>query len=653
MSEIPCSSKEYFECNIPVLPKYLTIYDKLISPLYKLLFFIAKACICILAVLATVDVILRFTFKLSVPGAPELIEMLMAVLVFTSLAYIQRVKGNIRIDFVLKLLPERTHPVFALFTFLLSTVLFILMAWRLGVLTMHKYASGEHTLELMIPLFLFQAICALGLVALILSVFYEVLCSLDKLLRTKSYFGILIALLVTVAVITLPWWFTGMEMDISRSALGGLGMVLMFGLMLCGMPIGFAMAGAGLLGLLILNMNFTAAFTTLGLGPFSYAASSVLTVIPMFCLMGEVAFYSSISRDMFNTASTWLGRLPAGLAVASVTGCAGFAAVCGESLATAVTMASVALPEMRAKKYDTALACATLAAGGTLGILIPPSIGFIFYSIITEESVGRLFLAGFVPGLMLAGFFIAVLMYIAIRHPERLPRGDATSMGEKLKSLKGIIAIVIIMIIILGGILAGICTPTEGGAVGAVATIILAICKRSLTFKTFNLSMEAALDVTAKLMIILIGVNLLSFFFAATRLPNALADFFVDADMNRFVILAFIVVFYVIGGCLMNALPLMLLTLPTIYPTILGLGFDPIWFGVVMVILIETGQITPPVGVNIYALSTVAKDVPMEKMFKNVLPFFLCMIFAIVVLTMFPVIATFLPDLAFGPRMNF
>jgi tripartite ATP-independent transporter DctM subunit len=385
----------------------------------------------------------------------------------------------------------------------------------------------------------------------------------------------------------------------------------------------------------------------LGIAPYSTAASFVLVVVPLFILMGELAFNSGISKDLFDTANKWLGRLRGGLAMSAVAGCAGFAAVCGDSLATAITMGTVSLPEMKKKKYSDMLATGCLAAGGTLGILIPPSVGFIFYAIVTEESVGKLFIAGLLPGLLLAVLFFIAIYIFARMNPDAAPRGDKTTLKEKLISLKGVYGMLLLFILILGGILGGIFSPTEGGGIGAVGAFVFALFKKRVTWENLKKALMGTADITCKLITILIGVGILSYFLAATRLPMELAGMVTGLDINRYLIFAAVIILFAILGCLMNVIPMLLLTLPAIFPTIVALGFDPIWFGVVTVIVMEMGQITPPVGVNVFALSSVAPDVPMETIFKGIFPFFICMLVCVVILVIFPQIALFLPGIFF------
>ena len=444
-----------------------------------------------------------------------------------------------------------------------------------------------------------------------------------------------------------PWLLEDTPLAWEYLMTGGILFIGLMILLFLRMPIGYAMAIIGMLGLMIIEENHLNPLHMLGMGVPSSVMSFTLSVVPLFILMGELALQAGISTDLFNAASKWLGHKPGGLAIASVTGCAGFAAICGDSLATAMTMSSVALPEMKRHNYNMGLSCACLAAGGTLGILIPPSVGFIFYAIITEESLGKLFLAGVAPGILLAAMFCLAVYIMARRHPELAPRGPEYPLSEKLRSLTGVIPMLGLVVLVLGGILFGFFSPNEGGAVGAFGTFIYAFISKKLTKEGFIKALQGTVSMTTKLFLILIGVGLLGYFFAASRIPFELADAVLAATTNKWLIFLLVVLLYIALGCMLNVIPMILLTLPALYPTIQALGFDPIWFGVVTVILMEMGQITPPVGINVFAMSSAAPHVPMMAIFHRIVPYFTTMLFMVLLLTIFPAIATWLPEVLF------
>jgi tripartite ATP-independent transporter DctM subunit len=359
--------------------------------------------------------------------------------------------------------------------------------------------------------------------------------------------------------------------------------------------------------------------------------------------MGQFAFLSGVSSEIYKTAYAWLGPFRGGLAMATIMACGGFAAICGSSLATGATMAMVAIPEMDKYKYDPRLSTGCIAAGGTLGILIPPSIGFVLYGLLTEQSIGKLFMAGFIPGIMLAGLFV-IAIYLQCRiNPKMGPRGPATTWGMKIRSLGGTWGMLVLFTIVMGGIYLGIFTPTEAAGVGAFGAFLFALVRRKITLSTFIQSLLETGKTTAMIFMIIIGANILSCFLGLTKLPMELADFIAGLALPKTLILAAIILIYVVLGCVMDCYAIMILTVPILFPVIEALHFDPIWFGVVMVIVLEVGLITPPVGLNVFVIKGAAPNVPLTTIFQGIWPFLIAAVLAIIILTAFPEIATFLP----------
>ena len=423
-----------------------------------------------------------------------------------------------------------------------------------------------------------------------------------------------------------------------------MGVIALFVFIFLGMPIGVAMAAVGIIGIAAI-INVEAALIRLGLSAFTSTASYLIAVIPLFLLMGEFAFVSGLTQEAYYVAHKWLGRLPGGLAMATVGGCASFAAVSGSSAATTSTMGSVALPEMRKYKYDPGFAVGSIAAGGTLGILIPPSMAFILYGIITEQSIGKLFLAGIFPGLLEIVLYFITIYILAKHNPSLGPRGPKTSWREKLTALKGFWAVAILFLLVMGGIYTGIFTPTEAAAVGAFGAFAIALGRRRLTRDNVITSFRNTLRTTGMIFIMIIGATVFSYFLATSGLTIVLADFLAGLPFSPLVILISILFLFLILGCILHAFSLLLIMVPILYPVILSLGIDPIWFGVLTVIMIEMGLITPPIGMNVFIMSGVARDVPMYTIFRGILPFFLADIIHVALLVAFPQIALFLPNI--------
>ncbi|OGP64706.1 MAG: C4-dicarboxylate ABC transporter permease [Deltaproteobacteria bacterium RBG_13_53_10] len=430
---------------------------------------------------------------------------------------------------------------------------------------------------------------------------------------------------------------------------GIVGIAALIVILFSGMPIGIVMGLVGFLGMAYIG-GTGAAFTSMGSSPYTTASSYGLSVVPLFVLMGSFCFFSGLSRDLYNTAYKWLGHFPGGLAMATVGGCAGFAAVSGSSVATTATMGMVALPEMRRYKYDQLLATGCIAAGGSIGILIPPSIILVIYGILTEQSIGKLFLAGFMPGILEAIFYMITIYILCTMNPLLGPRGEKSSFKQRLVSLKDTWGVLTLFIIVIGGIYMGIFTPTEAAGVGAFGALLFALGmsvlgKRQFTWQNFMDSLIDTGKTTAMVFVILIGANILGYFLAITRLPFALSDYVAALAVNRYIVLGIVIIVYLFLGAIMSSMAMIVLTVPILFPVITALGFDPIWFGIIIVRLVEIGQITPPVGINVFIMQGIAKDVPMYDIFRGIVPFLIADIVHVAMLIAFPQIALFLPNL--------
>jgi len=428
------------------------------------------------------------------------------------------------------------------------------------------------------------------------------------------------------------------------TTVGLIGLAILIIVLFSCMPVGFVMALLGVVGFSYV-VTFDAGLRMLAKDFFGVFGSYSLTVVPLFILMGQVTFHAGISSRLFDTAYKFIGHWPGGLAMATVVACAGFAAICGSTNAAAATMATVALPEMKRYKYSDVLATGTVAAGGSLGVLIPPSVIFIIYGIMTEQSIGRLFIAGIVPGILLTVLFgLAILIWVK-KSPGIALRGIKTTLKEKIYSLKGVFDTLILFVLVMGGLFVGFFTPTEAGAVGAGGGILLGFIRRRLTWKTFLQSAIESTRISCMVLVIVAGATMFGHFLAITRIPFALATWVSELAMPHWAIMAFIIFIYLLGGAFIDALALILLTISIFYPVVIDMGYDPIWFGVIIVLVTQMGVITPPVGVNVYVVSGVAKDVPLMAIFKGAVPFLIALLFCTLLLIPFPQIALFLPSL--------
>ena len=429
----------------------------------------------------------------------------------------------------------------------------------------------------------------------------------------------------------------------SPVAVGILGILVLFILLAMRMQIGFAMALVGFLGFIVLN-SFESAIGVLGIDPIRTSASYTLSVIPLFLLMGQFAHHSRMGSEVYQMLYRWIGFLPGGLAMATVGACACFAAISGSSLATAAMFGAIALPEMKKLDYADTLATGCIAAGGTLGILIPPSSVLILYGILTEQSIARLFIAGMVPGICLALIFMLTI-YIATRiNPAIGAPGPKFKAKEKIASLKATWSLLALFVLVIGGLYTGWFTPTEAAGAGAFGAFLVTIIKRRLTWKNLIDSLKDTAHSTAFIFGILIGAMIFQYFITLSQIPDQLAGWIVNVGVGRYVVISAIIGAFVVLGCFMEGLSIMVLAVPIVYPIVVRMGFDPIWFGIIITLTMEMSLITPPVGVNVFVLSGVAKDIPMYTIFRGILPFWVAMIVCIVLLTIFPEIVTFLPN---------
>jgi C4-dicarboxylate transporter DctM subunit len=423
---------------------------------------------------------------------------------------------------------------------------------------------------------------------------------------------------------------------------GIIGFVVLVALMFLRIPVGFVMAIVGFTGFGLL-VSWDASLNLLARDFFSIFSSYNLTVIPLFVLMGQLAFHSGISSRLFNAAHKFFGHLPGGLAIATIGACAGFSAICGSTSATAATMASVALPEMKKYNYDPALATGVVAAGGSLGILIPPSTIFIIYGIMTEQSVGKLFMAGVLPGILLSLLFVATVLIWTRLQPGLCERAPKATFREKISSLAGVIETFILFVLVMGGLFIGLFTPTEAAAIGAAGTLIIALIGRNLSWRGFVQSLQETTRISCMILVIVAGATVFGHFLAVTSIPTEIGDWVSELKLHRYIIMGLIIFIYLAMGCLMDSLAMIMLTIPIFYPVVTALGFDPIWFGVIIVVVTEMGVITPPVGINVYVVAGVARDIPLPVIFRGAMHLLMAQLVTAILLILFPQIALFLP----------
>jgi C4-dicarboxylate transporter DctM subunit len=621
--------------------------NRAIYPLSRVLNGVGLVFLAVMMFLTAADVVLRYVFNRPIIGSYELTEFIMAVVVAFGLAYTQVKKGHINVDVAISKLSPRVQSVINSITYTFFLGFFALISWRLILYADRLRVDGFTTGTLFVPIFPFVLLVAIGSISLCLIVITNLLEYLAQVVegkRWREWCGLLFIIVLIVTLFSIPLWGQEFIFKLSPLHAGIAGTVLLVIILFSGMPVGIVMGFLGFLCIAYIG-GIDPAFTRLGTSPYTTVSSYGMTVVPLFVLMGAFAFHTGMTQELFNTAYKWLGRLPGGLAVATIGASALFSAVSGSSVAATATIGMVALPEMRRYKYDDALSTGSICAGGGLDIMIPPSIILVIYGILTEQSIGKLLLAGVIPGIVLSLLYMAVILFMCIRNPNLGPRGEKTTFIEKILSLKNTWAVLVLFLVVMGGLYLGVFTPTEAAGIGAFGAFVVGLARRKLKWKGFVSSLQETIETTAMCFVILIGANIFGYFLAISRLPNELSAIILNLEVDRNIIMFIILIIYLFLGCIISSLAMIVLTVPIFFPVIVALGFDPIWFGIIIVLVVEMGLITPPVGMNVYIIHGIAKTIPMYTIFRGIVPFLLMEFVLAALLMIWPQIATLLPDM--------
>lgn len=619
--------------------------QKVAAPLSRYACYASAAVSLLMSFAIIVDLVASLGFDRPIVGMIEYETFLLVIMAFLSMAHTLVQKGHVSVDILTGKLPL---PYKRLLDFVFSIwglFVFFMLTWLLICRAFESYQAGEAATVTLIPLYPVLAVAAAGSALMTLALLADLIRALADVMMSFSrpvlWIGPALLCAAGIFALTPLLRHTGIEMGSIAVSVLFIG-VLLF-ILIIGFPVAFAMCFIGFIGIWYLT-DLDLAFEILKMNAYDSVAHYYYCVVPFFILMGFFCLESGVGTRLYNVGAKWFGRLPGGLSIGTIIGCGGFAAICGDSMATAATMGSVSLPEMKRYGYAPSLANGSVAAGGTLGILIPPSIGFIAYAIVTEQSIGKLFMAGVIPGILLTFGFSLMVYLRCLIHPELGPRAPRASMREKWIALRDIWPISILFAVVLGGIYSGTITPTEAGGVGVVGALLIAVFSKAFNAARFLRAIMISTQMTGMIFAILIGVSTLGYFVTLTDLPMQLAVFLKSLTVSRYVLFALILGLYLLLGMLMNIIPMIMLTLPILFPTITMLGFDPVWFGVIMVIMMEMGQITPPIGINVFVIHGIAGDVPMMEIYKGIVPFILVEILVIILLTIFPQIVMFLPD---------
>jgi tripartite ATP-independent transporter DctM subunit len=621
------------------------VLGKIVNPVSKSLMLVSSTISMVMPILMIIDILSRVFFNAPITGLMETEMFMLAVLFFCGLAFTTSENGHVSVDVLLiKFKPNLKRFLGAVFS-LLGLSLFSIISWQYVVRAIEAFHKDEVSLNLSYPLYPFFLLTSFGCAMAAAVLIKKSLENIDDLLKSfgRARLGAFMVFFTTTVILFAPRIMKMLQFTLNPTSAGIVFLLFMLVLMLMGFPVAFAMGLTGFVGTWYLT-DSELALSVLRMSAYEAVSNYFFCVLPFFILMGFLCMKAGISVNLYSAAHDWFGQLPGGLAIGTVVGCGGFAAICGDSMATAATIGSVSLPEMKKYKYRDSLATGAVAAGGTLGILIPPSLGFIIYGLITEESVGKLFMAGVIPGVLLVTLF-SICIYLRCKlDPTLGPRARRVPFSEKFTSLIRIWPVAILFGLVIGGIYLGFFTPTEAGAVGVIGALIIGLISRNFSWKSVLDALFTSMKITAMIFTILIGVEILGYFVALTEVPLKLAGFITTLSVSRYVTYGLILLVYLILGMVMNIVPMIMLTLPILFPTVVSLGFDPIWFGVIMVMMMEMGQITPPVGINVFVISGVAGDVPLSTIFRGIFPFVVVEVILIIILTIFPQIALVLPN---------
>lgn len=597
--------------------------------------------------LTVADVVMRNLFAMVVPGGMELAGLLMVFVALSTLALVEQEKGHIRVDVLLNGLPDFARRPLLAGGLLLTLATICITALQIASQALYLRGNGIVTGVLAIPEWPFAAAAAVFMALFAIALLANLIAAFGEVAKTGD--GRSLAILAVWAAVALAIvWFAlrpgDLPFDIPREMRGAGSIALCFVLIFLGVHIAAAMAITAVLGISFM-ISPGASLTSLGTTALDVVGDQTWSAVPLFTWMGLIVVACGFAESLYRAAYRWIGHLPGGLASASTVACAGLSSIVGDTLSGVYSMGSIALPQMRTYGYDMKLAAASIACAATIGVMIPPSIAFIVYGMITEVSIGKLFVAGVLPGILFAVILIAMITVRAIIDPSLAPRGERSSWRERLMSTVEIWPILALILLVLGGLYGGLVTPNEAGGLGVGGALVIAALTGRLSRQSLWQSIEMTLRLSTAIIVIFMFATVFSRFIAISGLTGQLADLIAGMQLGKYELLAAIVAFYVVIGMFMNALPALVLTVPLFFPLAMNAGFDPIWFGVVCVIMVELGVVTPPIGVNVFAIASLTKDVTMYEIFRGVFPFWFAFLGLVALITVFPQIVLFLPSL--------
>ena len=597
--------------------------------------------------LTVADVALRNLFSTVVPGGMEMNGLLMIVVALSTLGVVELARGHIRVDMILPHLPDYARLPTVAAGLLLTLGTMVITAVEVLRQTAYLRDNAIVTGVLKVPEWPFALAAAVFIILFVLALVANLAAALADTARLRDVRAVAVGIAWTLAAAAILWLILfpqHLPFDVPRELRGVLCIVLCFVLIFLGVHVAAAMAITALMGISLL-INANASLTSLATTTLDVVGDQTWSVIPLFTWMGLIVVASGFAEELYRAAYRWIGHLPGGLASASTVSCAGLSSIVGDTLSGVYAMGSIALPQMRAYGYDMKLATASIACAATIGVMIPPSLAFIVYGMITEVSIGKLFMAGVLPGILFAAILVLLITVRAWRDPALAPRGEKSSWRERMEASSGIWPILVLMVLVLGGIYSGMVTPNEAGGIGVAGALLISVAPRRLPGRAGLQSLEQTLRLTAGIILIFLFATAFSRFIAGSGLTQQVAGLVAALDLGPYQLIGAILLFYVVIGMFMNALPALVLTVPLFYPLAVHAGFDPVWFGVLVVIMVELGVVTPPIGVNVFAIASMTSDVSMYDIFRGVLPFWIAYLALVVLIILFPAIALFLPSL--------
>ncbi|MBN1228107.1 MAG: TRAP transporter large permease subunit [Deltaproteobacteria bacterium] len=592
------------------------------------------------------DVFLRYGFSSPIRGAMELSEVMLIVVVFFGIAHTQNEKGHVTMDLVVFILPSKARLVMEGVTILFSLGIFVILVWRNLIQTMwFAKTNALHSHYIPIPSAPFAAVIVLGSALMALLLLRDYLQTVHDGIKERlaPYQWIIFFGIPIIAIIFSMFWLNPKLIDLDRTAVGIIGALFSLILIFTGMPIAIVLILTSFL--FIGNIRgLNSALNLLETLPYRTTGTFSWVVVAFFVLMGYFCLHARFGEDLYGTAHKWFGHLRGGMAIATIGAGTGFAAIVGDSLSTTVTIGAVALPEMKKFNYDDRLCVGSVAAGASIGPIIPPSVTFIIFGLLAQVSIGKLFIAGIIPGFILAGAFIIVINIWCRINPSLAPPSEKSEWRERLISLKSILPIILLFILVIGGIYLGVFTPSEGGSIGAVGAVVIAVILKRFTWTTFKDALLGAGKIISMAFLILNGAVMFTRFAAWCNLPNTVEKSITGLGLSPIGVALVILTAFFLLGFVIDIMPLLLIGVPILYPVAMAGGLDPIWFGVLVVLVINLGMMTPPVGINLFALKGVAREVPIGTIYWGAMPFILASTVVVAIIFIFPSLATWLPN---------